>query len=419
MIKIEFANKEDINRIDSLYEEIRKIILLNEENPKYCYSKTQHHLYEESDFPGISKKYYNEEGSFEFENINGEKIIIEINRWHPHQHNGCSGLNALPCLNAQIYSLNSNEKELLWELKVVSGTLYWKAEVTNFEIPKNILIPKIEEKENDIVIETTIDDKNVQTVQEIIDDRNLFNELAKIHEQFNDAKEKRNNIISEQEDMIEKAKERIIIEYSKKVEDCDDNIRSTLAELNNYEELVSKYSTFNQDMIGVVIAELVKVIEGKEFLYKKAVDIFQKVVHGPMDSWDEKVERKIIIIVDSNKSQECYDNSYACDYKKYNSKIDQLVEDGDAILLSVGNPNDITFLSSKNGQINYLVNFGKFEYVKDFVDELIQYRFQRRKDDITKEDIIFCVQKFISKYEDQLAKNYVSNINAKVLKLQL
>ena len=29
-----------------------------------------------------------------------------------------------------------------------------------------------------------------------------------------------------------------------------------------------------------------------------------------------------------------------------------------------------------------IVNFGKFNYIKDFVDELIQYRFQRRKDDI-------------------------------------
>ena len=416
MIEVDYKDKKVI---DSLYGKIRHFILSNKGMPKYSYSKHQHHLYEESEHPGISEDYFNETGSFEFENNNGKTIIVEIHRWHPHQHNGWSGLNGNPCLNAQIYVLTPNEKELLWELKVGSGTLHWKAEVTSLEIPKNVLIPKIEEKKEDKIIETIVDDKKIQTTQEIIDDRNLFDELAKTHKQYFDANKKRENIISERQDKIEKSTERIIAEYNKKIDDCDNSINEKLLELNSYKELISKYSTFDQDMIGVVIAELVKIIEGKEFLYKSAVDIFQKVVHGPMDSWDENVKRDVRIIVDSNKSQDCYDNSYAYDYEKYNSKIDQLVEDGYAILLSTSNSKDITFLSSKNGQISYLVDFGKFDYVKDFIDELIQYRFQRRKENITKEDIIFCVRKFISKYEDQIAKNYVSNVNARVLKLSL
>ena len=416
MIKVDY---KDEKIIDSLYGEIKDFILSNKDKPQYSYSKHQHHLYEESDYPGISKNYYNETGSFEFENNNGKTIILEIDRWHPHKHNGCSGLNGNPCLNAQIYVLNSNEKELLWELKVGSGTLHWEAEVTSLEIPKDILIPKTEEKEDDIVIETISDDKTIQTPQEYIDDRDLFDELTKAHKQYSDANERKNNVISERENAIENAKNQIITEYSKKVNDCDGVIEKALSDLNSYEELISKYSTFNQDMISVVITELVKIIEGKEFLYKTVVDKYKNVVHGPMDSWDENVERKVKIIVDSNKAQDFYDNSYAYDYKKYISKIDQLVEDGYAILLSGDNSKNITFLSSEDGQISYLVNFGKFNYIKDFVDELIQYRFQRRKDDIAKEDIILCMQKFISKYEDQIAKNYVSNVNARVLKLSL
>lgn len=416
MIEVDYKDKKVI---DSLYGKIRHFILSNKGMPKYSYSKHQHHLYEESEHPGISEDYFNETGSFEFENNNGKTIIVEIHRWHPHQHNGWSGLNGNPCLNAQIYVLSSNEKELLWELKVGSGTLHWKSEVTSLEIPIDFLIPKIEEKKEDKVIETIVDDKKIQTTQEIIDDRNLFDELAKTHKQYCDANKKRENIISERQDEIEKSTERIIAEYSKKIEDCDNSINEKLLELKSYKELIFKYSTFDQDMIGVVIVELAKIIEGKEFLYKSAVDIFQKVVHGPIDSWDENVKRNVRIIVDSNKSQDCYDNSYAYDYEKYNSKIDQLVEDGYAILLSTSNSKDITFLSSKNGQISYLVDFGKFDYIKDFIDELIQYRFQRRKENITKEDIIFCVRKFISKYEDQIAKKYVLNVNARVLNLSL
>ena len=416
MIEVDYKDKKVI---DSLYGKIRQFILSNKGMPKYSYSKHQHHLYEESEHPGISEGYFNETGSFEFENNNGKTIILEIHRWHPHKHNGWSRLNGNPCLNAQIYVLNSNEKELLWELKVGSGTLHWKAEVTSLEIPNDILIPKTEEKEEDKIIEKINDDKTVQTPQEYIDDRDLFEELKKSYEYYCDANKKRDDVILDRDDAIEKAKEKVIAEYSKKVSDCDDVVKKTKSDLNDYNELVSKYSTFNQNMIGIVITELVKIIEGKEFLYKNVVDIFQKVVHGPMDSWDEKVERKVRIIIDSNESQDCYDNSYAYDYKKYNSQIDQLVEDGYAILLSTGNSKDITFLTSKNGQISYLVNFGKFGYIKDFIDELVQYRFQRKKEDITKEDVIFCLQRFIPKYEEQIAKKYVSSINARVLKLSL
>lgn len=416
MIEVDYKDKKVI---DSLYGKIRQFILSNKGMPKYSYSKHQHHLYEESDYPGISKGYYNETGSFEFENNNGKTIILEIDRWHPHKHNGWSGLNGNPCLNAQIYVLNSNEKQLSWELKVVSGTLHWEAEVTSLEFPKDFLIPKKEEKEEEKIIETIVDDKNAEIKQEIIDDRNLFNELTKAHKQYSDANERKSNVILERKNAIEKAKEQIITEYRKKVNDCDGVVKKALSDLNSYEKLISKYSTFNQDMISVVITELVKIIEGKEFLYKTVVDKYKNVVHGPMDSWDENVERKVKIIVDSNKAQDFYDNSYAYDYKKYISKIDQLVEDGYAILLSGDNSKNITFLSSEDGQISYLVNFGKFDYIKDFVDELIQYRFQRRKDDIAKEDIILCMQKFISKYEEQIAKNYVSNVNARVLKLSL
>ena len=420
MIEVDYKDKKVI---DSLYGKIRQFILSNKGMPKYSYSKHQHHLYEESDYPGISKGYYNETGSFEFENNNGKTIILEIDRWHPHKHNGWSGLNGNPCLNAQIYVLNSNEKQLLWELKVVSGTLHWEAEVTSLEFPKDFLIPKKEEKEEEKeeekIIETIVDDKNAEIKQEIIDDRNLFDELTKAHKQYSDANERKSNVILERKNAIEKAKEQIITEYRKKVNDCDGVVKKALSDLNSYEKLISKYSTFNQDMISVVITELVKIIEGKEFLYKTVVDKYKNVVHGPMDSWDENVERKVKIIVDSNKAQDFYDNSYAYDYKKYISKIDQLVEDGYAILLSGDNSKNITFLSSEDGQISYLVNFGKFDYIKDFVDELIQYRFQRRKDDIAKEDIILCMQKFISKYEEQIAKNYVSNVNARVLKLSL
>lgn len=81
MIEIKYEEKEKIN---NLYNEIKGILLTKKDNDSFNYEHHQHHLYEESDHPGISKNYFNENGSVEFENINGEKICIEISRWHPH-----------------------------------------------------------------------------------------------------------------------------------------------------------------------------------------------------------------------------------------------------------------------------------------------------------------------------------------------
>lgn len=126
MIEIEYKEKE---KVDNLYKKVKNIILNKKDNQSFDYNHKQHHLYEESEYPGVSKNYYNESGSVEFENINGKIIRLEIYRWHPHKHNGCSGLNENPCLTAVIYIIENKEKQVLWELNVKSGTLYYKAEV--------------------------------------------------------------------------------------------------------------------------------------------------------------------------------------------------------------------------------------------------------------------------------------------------
>lgn len=136
MIEIKYEERE---KVDKLYEEIKELIMSNEDNETFNYNKHQHVLYEESKYPGISKKFYNETGSVEFKNTNGIDVFIEIRRFHPHQHNGCSGLNGMPCKTAKISIDNNGVKEIIWQLEITSGTMYYKAKVTSLEIPYDIL----------------------------------------------------------------------------------------------------------------------------------------------------------------------------------------------------------------------------------------------------------------------------------------
>ena len=124
MIKIE---REQANM---LYDAIRRMLMSREE---YTYEKKQHRLYEPEASPELQANYYNEYGSVEIKTDLGEIFVIDINRWHPHRCNGWSGLNGVPCLEANISKLLDNEKIILWQLNVRSATLFYEARVTNTE----------------------------------------------------------------------------------------------------------------------------------------------------------------------------------------------------------------------------------------------------------------------------------------------
>lgn len=123
------------NQADVLYSKVKNMILEKKSLPGYNYEKKQHHLYEEDASKEVREKFYNESGSLEILTESGETVVIEINRWHVHQHNGWSGLNGNPCLSTIIYIKKDNEKKILWELKVGSGTMHYEAWATNIEIP--------------------------------------------------------------------------------------------------------------------------------------------------------------------------------------------------------------------------------------------------------------------------------------------
>ena len=137
-----------------------------------------------------------------------------------------------------------------------------------------------------------------------------------------------------------------------------------------------------------------------------------------MDSWDEDVKTVVNIIITKNKLLDNYDST-----NQPKSKIYEFVENGDALLLSeqdidVKKEKQITFYNLTDGHIESRVNFGKFDYVKDFIDNIIQYRFQNNLDKITEKDMLLFLQNYIIQYKDVIVKNYESKFDSKVLKLK-
>ena len=416
MIEVDFNEKE---KVENLYEEIKNLIVSKENNPSYKYNKKQHHLYEESEHPGISKNFYNESGYVEFKNAEGFDIVLKINRMHAHKHNGWSGLNSIPCLDAGIY-LNLGEKlDPIWELKVGSGTLYYKAEVTNLEIPRNVLIEKSEEKEEKEELHEEVHEE----INEQIEEKKVVNHevLFKIQENYTNTlstvTEAKEIILKKRQKEIDEAKEKIMKSYEELLKECDYAIKDAQNEVDSYDTLVEKYSTFDAKLIINALEQLMSIVENEEFLYKQVIHKYKKRVHGPIDSWDEDAKKNTRVIVRKSHVNETLKNT------DDTTNIDNLVNNGDAIILSredgTNEKNTITFYTSFKGEISSHANFGSLNYVSDFIDKLIQYRFKYDLKNFTEENMNNFIKTYMKELKEMIIKNFASKLDTKILNITL
>lgn len=390
----------------SLYDEIRKIILEHKNDENCSYQKKQHNLYENVGWE-IKKNFYNEEGHAQFKNKNGDLVEIEISRWHSHQHNGYSGLCGSPCLNAVIY-LNKDERQKVWELKINCRTLHYDGCVSSLEIPRDIL------KKESIVEEKVEEVTDFIKKAPLEKKESLFSLIREKQGKVAESLEMRKSIFQKRDRKIAQMKEEIMNSYSTILTNNEQEITLFKTELNEFKILLHQYSTFHSDIIGEIIRELISIYEGEKYTYQMVQYTSRKIVHGVMDSWEKDVNTRIKLI-GSDFIFETLLNSRNLN----DDSINGLINTNEILLLSkefdyIKGNSDLSFYSLDDSKINCHVHFGRFDYVKDFIDELIQYRFQHDLDDISKEDIILVLQDYLKRHQENVIMLHDKKIKQKI-----
>jgi len=410
---------EDNNKANQLYTQIKKIILEKEKNSSYSYESSQY-LANRNIEDEIKKQYLNEEGKVTFENINGDLVTAKISRWHQYKRWSRYGIYEVPNFKIEIYIAN----ELIWNLtSFVRDSFngeYSENEVSSLNFPLSILQEKqiTSQESND---EQTIDETKKIKNDDIISQETkiLFGEIESLYNKYKTSEKQRQILLAKRDKDIEIATKKIINTYSKELTLNENNIASIKEELNNFDELLIKYSTFNLDLIGKALQQLISITESEEYLYKQVNHTFKKRVHGVMDSWDEDVKTIVNIIIKKNKILDNYEST-----NQTKSKTDELIETGDALLLSeqdieVKKEKQITFYTLTDGLIEPKVNFGKFDYIKDFIDNIIQYRFQNNMDKINEKDILNFMKKYILDNKDKILEKQNKKLEQKILKMDI
>ena len=182
------------------------------------------------------------------------------------------------------------------------------------------------------------------------------------------------------------------------------------AEYNKKHKLVEESSEFESKLIGPAIAKLITRISGREFEYKRVISTCPRIYGGNY----EIISRDELLVVDKEK----YKNHYS---SNYGDPTYTLAKSGEAIILATAADRIITFYKYgtrewKDGRIFWFFGFdvelyGNFDYVKEFIDKLIDYRLKNRLEKITEDDINTFMDEFIEKYQQPTQGSRLSLTN--------
>lgn len=232
----------------------------------------------------------------------------------------------------------------------------------------------------------------------------LFEILDSTRNKYLLSQEEEKVIYRKMNEELEQATQRIRLSYQEKINTSKNNCQSLKKELANYKKLLEKYSTFDSKMIGNIIAQLVSIIEGEEYSYQEATHKTYKYESTVFGSESFRTNKKLLMIVKGNEKYASY-----YDYNEQNNVVYKLVKSGQAIVLSESEfdyDKKIVLYTCNEGSVESLIDFNKLSYVKEFVNLVIQYRYEKHLENISEKELLNIVSQFILSKKELIEENY-------------
>ena len=160
------------------------------------------------------------------------------------------------------------------------------------------------------------------------------------------------------------------------------------------------YSTFDIDSIGEIIAFIISSVENEEYIFQRAIHATY-LWHNYVgyDGEYEKNNNKICIIIKKGLRQDCY-----LDKNLMSNCIKKIMKQERVILLDESSSRydnyKVTFYNSIINTNNN-IDLSSFPYIKDFIDYVIQYRYENNLIKIDSRRLNYLAISFI---EDRIEK---------------
>lgn len=171
-------------------------------------------------------------------------------------------------------------------------------------------------------------------------------------------------------------------------------------DIDAYCSEVAEYSFFSDSQIGNAIASLMRVFEGVNYIYQEGAFYFTSEIKESGKSTVRKHPR--IVVREDSKLDTYLDNGNGLNSLVKNGKAIVLIENADS--LEKGIP--FYHANGENHSLEQCVKFGRFSYVKEFIDVLVDYKIENGKMSITDDELECLEVDFISERVEQIQENY-------------
>lgn len=202
---------------------------------------------------------------------------------------------------------------------------------------------------------------------------------------------------------LESNRAKIEEKYKEKEEPINKKKKLLYDKTQEYLDKYIKCATFDSNTLGSILKKLVTVFEGEEYCYQEADYHTEEIDHGDVIGINKKV--RVIVKLDKKKYN----------YKKDWYKLDQiksLVNDGYMIVLEESEENlnyDIVLYEDEElfDKIYDNVDYGRFTYVKDFIRNIINYRFKNNLININCNDMEKLLCEYVLSKKEIIESNYL------------
>lgn len=199
---------------------------------------------------------------------------------------------------------------------------------------------------------------------------------------------------------IKKATKSIEEKYSGKIEKYEKKFNFSVNNIHEYCRLIEEYSTFYRNDIAYILVDLLNVFEGKEH-------ILAQLSYHPTSGSPAQVQ-DILVIIEKNNYDKIKDKKYLEERYLYH-----LIKNYKIVLLdgrfSLCMPETLKFYKFETGTINQNISLKGYAYLKDFIDMVINYRLENKKEDITDEELENLKNQFILSNREKIETNLYIN----------
>ena len=167
----------------------------------------------------------------------------------------------------------------------------------------------------------------------------------------------------------------------------------------NLKKKIEDYSSFDLVMIGEALSKIISYYENETYSYQQThYFCIDYAVGGGMIF----VAHPALIINDSVKRR----------FYSYNTDdLDALIQEGNGIILIDNLKNgevdsiNIYSFNDKTNELKLNVLFGRFKYLKDFIEKVIIYKLKNNITDISNEELESIMSEFVNETPKRLIKN--------------